>query len=333
MSKLSYSSINAKLKGMSSYKLDKEDLYELLRQNNLKSAIHVLQSEFYILDNIEDDAQLVDVEQELDILLIADIKKIDRLLSGNDKKMFETYILKYKLKCIKNVLKRLVIKSSMKNTMRNVSLWINEIFTDLNGIKDAKTIDEFMAKLEKNKYSKIIEEYIKTHEVININEIETKLDIIYYKDLFNIVKKDAKLEKMIGKQIDLYNILWIYRLNKYYKLSNEQKQNKIIPINYKIGKENINKLISANNYTDMKKILSNTIYESIFVEDETSIERNVYKYLYTLNKRIFNKNAYDISMVFSYVYLEQTYKDNVINILGGIVYNLEKTRIEEKIII
>ena len=83
----------------------------------------------------------------------------------------------------------------------------------------------------------------------------------------------------------------------------------------------------------MKKILSNTIYESIFVEDETSIERNVYKYLYTLNKRIFNKNAYDISMVFSYVYLEQTYKDNVINILGGIVYNLEKTRIEEKIII
>ena len=71
-------SVNSKLKAMYSKKLTKEDLEDLMKQQNLKEAIYLLKSKIDSLDNLRVDAKRLEIEAELDKMLISDILKITK---------------------------------------------------------------------------------------------------------------------------------------------------------------------------------------------------------------------------------------------------------------
>lgn len=331
-----YPSINAKIKGMYAQNLSSDDLNELIRQKDLKSAVYFLKNELEILKNIDDNSDRADVEKSLDLIFINDVRKIFRLLSNKGKEFFMQFILKYEIRCIKSVLKRIIINSSLDNNLTNVDLWCKNIFLNIKDITFVNTIEQFLEIISKRPYYKVIKNYLnEVDDIKNVSifELESRLDKFYFQTFYRYAKnQNTELASIVGTQIDLLNIIWIYRGKKYYNLSPEQLKMVMIDVSYKLSKKNIEKLLNSNTFIEFKEIILKTPYKGIVKNDESSIERNEKYFLYKMYKKIFRTSMFDSSVIFCYMYLQEIQDSNIINIIGGIKYNLDMNSIKNKVI-
>ena len=140
ISAIKYPSINAKLKGMYAKRLKDDDLQDLAKQNNLKSAVAILKNKSSSLNVLSEDADREQIEKVLNGEIIYDIEKIVKYLDKNDTQIFNLLISKYEIRCIKKAIKLLYSKNEYDE---NIKIWTNTIFTDLKGLESIKSIDEF----------------------------------------------------------------------------------------------------------------------------------------------------------------------------------------------
>ena len=330
---LRYASINAKLKGMYAKFLNKDELYQLSRQNDLKNAVYFIKNELEVLKNIDENVTRLTMEKELDKMIIEDIYKIEKILPEKEKEIFKTYISKYEIKCIIEIYKSVHNNIDINNSSELVNVWTKEIFKNIKQISFATNDEQFCEALKNSRYYKVIKEYIENKSE-SLADLEMALYKKYFKDLYSkLIKLNKKALNLIGQDIDLLNIQWIYRMKKYYRLSKEEVRKKILNINYYLTKQSIEDLLELKNYEDLKRIIDSTKYSKIVQNiEEKSLEYEINKYLYNKCKKEFMIGRYNINTVFCYMTLKEFQKQNIINILGGINYKIDKREIESKII-
>lgn len=330
---LRYASINAKLKGMHAKFLNKDELYQLSRQNDLKNAVYFIKNELEVLENLDENGSRLAIEKELDKMIIKDIYKIEKILPKKEKEIFEIYVSKYEIKCIIEIYKSVHNNIDINNSADLVRVWTNEIFKNIRQIDLATNDEQFLGILKKSRYYKIVKAFIE-NKAQSLADLEMALYKKYFKDLYSeLVKLNKKALNLIGQNIDLLNIQWIYRMKKYYKLSKEEIMGKILDINYNLTKQSIEDLLDLKDYEDLKRIIKSTKYARIVQDsEEKSLEYEINKYLYNKCKKEFVLGRYNINTVFSYMTLKEFQKQNIINILGGINYKIDKREIENKII-
>ena len=196
LEKVKYPSIKAKLKGMHAKTLSREDIEDLLKQNTIKDAIVILKERLKPLEELNVNASRIELESELDKLIISDINKIYRYLDKKTKKVFDSYILKYKIQILK------IIWKDFATTMQYEELYglgeWTSFFTDLQGIESEKTKEEFLEKLKDKKIKKIFE------ESESLFDLESMLTKYYYENLYLEAKESSdKLTKLISEHIDI----------------------------------------------------------------------------------------------------------------------------------
>lgn len=316
---IKYSNINAKLKGMYSRSLTKEDFEDLLKQNTIKDAIIILKSKIKALENLNIDAKRIEIEYNLDNIIINDIQKIYKYLEGATKEVFNAYILKYKIKLLKIIWKDIQIGNN-EEKIQEYNRWI-EFFADLKDITNAKTKKEFLENIKHQKIKSIFENSMDTFE------LESRLYKFYLENLYkNIKGKSKALETEISTEIDFINILSIYRCKKYYGFYNK---NYFIQYGKILKKEIIERLELVNSIKDIGELLKETKYSEIVKND---IERDFRTYMYRKYKKYFRENIFDISLIISYFYIQEIEQSNIIGIIEGIRYKLDKEEIRKKIV-
>ncbi len=328
-----YPALNSKMKCMYANNLSKYDLEELLRQNNLKEAINFLKVKFPSLENLNENMHRKELEQELNNLFIYEILKLSKYLNTDEKKFFMQFLSKYEINCVKNVFRNVTTNTDSTIYLKNIDNWTTKMFKNINGINQITEETEFLELIKNEDYYEIFEEYENIIENVPLQDIEVKLDIFYFQKMYNLSKKVNKtLNYLVGTEIDLLNIIWIYRAKKYFNYPIEEIKNIIIPIHYKINKKILEELLNCSDFNELKTVLDKTIYRKVFCE-ETKIEYEKDKYLYDINIKIFRTKMFDISTVFCNINLIDIEIKNIINIIEGIRYKLDKSEIQKKIII
>ncbi len=316
-------SINSKLKAMYSKKLTKEDLEDLMKQQNLKEAIYLLKSKVYNLENLPIDAKRLQIEKQLDTMIISDISKMSKYIHGKNKKIWDLYLKKYELKIIKIVWNNIIgIESNeLEQKEENILVWINEVFKNLKNIDKIKTKDEVISVIKEDDVKDIL------INNIDIFERENKLDKLYFEELLEVLKGNNKqLYNIIQEEIDLINIVWTYRMAQYKNLNYKT----FIINNYKyISDILLEKIQEVDSINELQEILKDTHYKNIIKDD---IEKDIKRYLYKKYIRIFNSNILDFSIVIAYFRLLEFKKENIITILEGIRYGLSTPEIEKRMI-
>ena len=99
-----YPNINAKLKAKYSKKINQEDLKDVIKQNNFKSAVLLLKSKNQKFKDIDENTDRLEIEQKLEEELIENIKEIYKLLDQNDQKEVSDILQIFEIKCIKSIL-------------------------------------------------------------------------------------------------------------------------------------------------------------------------------------------------------------------------------------
>lgn len=330
ISAIKYPSINAKLKGMYAKRLKNDDLQDLAKQNNLKSAVAILKNKSSSLNVLSEDADREQIEKVLNGEIIYDIEKIVKYLDKNDTQIFNLLISKYEIRCIKRAIKLLYSKNEYDE---NIKIWTNTIFTDLKGLESIKSIDEFLKIINKTKYKKILKKYFENKDTeYSIFEIENELDKMYLKSIYNSAGNNKNLKKMIGAKIDFTNILWIYRMKKYYNFSEDKIEKSIIDINYALKKNQILSLVKAKNIEELNEILKKTVYSNIATDDIYELECNMKKYLHGLYIKNFKSNLLSINCIYSYLNLVELENKDIISIIEAVRYGIDKEKLLKKLI-
>lgn len=317
---IKYPNLNAKLKGMYAKTINKEDLEDLLKQNAIKDAIIILKSKIKPLENLNIDARRIQLEARLDDIIISDINKIYKYLQGSAKEIFDAYILKYKIKVMKIIWKNIQI-GNREDKIQELENWL-QFFKDIKELQNIQNINEFLENIKDEKIKSIFE------NSKNAFDLESKLYKFYLENLYSKIKgKSEELETEISTEIDFINILSIYRCKKYYGFYNKEyfiEHGKILK------KDKIIDTESANSIEEISEILKNTKYPKIVKAD---IERDFRTYMYHKYKKYFRENIFDISLVISYFYIKEIEQTNIISIIEGIRYKLDKEEIRKKIIV
>ena len=330
ISAIKYPSINAKLKGMYSKRLKNDDLQDLAKQNNLKSAVAILKNKSSSLNVLSEDADREQIEKVLNGEIIYDIEKIVKYLDKNDTQIFNLLISKYEIRCIKKAIKLLYSKNEYDE---NIKIWTNTIFTDLKGLESIKSIDEFLKIINNTKYKKILKKYFENKNTeYSIFERENELDKMYLKSIYNSAGNNKNLKKMIGAKIDFTNILWIYRMKKYYNFSEDKIEKSIIDINYALKKNQILSLVKAKNIEELNEILKKTVYSNISTDDIYELECNMKKYLHGLYIKNFKSNLLSINCIYSYLNLVELENKDIISIIEAVRYGIDKEKLLKKLI-
>lgn len=259
-----YPSLNAKLKGMYSKKISKENLDDVIKQVSLKSTISFLKSKSELFKEVDENADRLEIEQMLEKNLIDDINKILKFMNKKDADDFNYFLLQF-----------------------------------FSGTKQIKTI----SNIDKN----------------------------FFEKLFDKVKHNKNLRKIIGSQIDLLNVMWIYRVNKYYSFEKDKISKIIINRYYKLDYKLIVDVMNANDFQQIKNIMSKTIYKDIF-DNELNFENNIDRYLYNINKKVFKQNILDVSYIYAYINLVNYENNDIVNIIEGIRYEVPKIDIQRRMV-
>ena len=331
-SKIKYPALNAKMKGMYTKELDKEELEELLRQATLKDAIYFLKSKFSSLENINENMNRREIEQELNNLFIEDILKISKYLNKKEKELFDTFLLKYEIDLVKKVFRNVETNRDSKKYLKNIDNWTSKLFTNINKINDITNADDFFNIIKNEDYYYIFDEYKEQKGSIPLEELEVKLDKYYFEKMYNISKSfNNEIENMIGTEIDFLNITTIYRANMFFSYKEEETKTFLIPIFYKLNKKEINELINCNSFDELLSVLDKTPYKKVF-KQENNIEHDKNQFLYNIYIKYFNNKLFNLCTVLCNINLIDIEIKNIINIIEGIRYNIDKSEIQKKIV-
>lgn len=329
---LKYPNLIAKLKGMNAKNLNNKDFEELLKQNNIVSINSILKAKSYHLKNLDDNSSREKIENELDNILIDDIEKIEKYLSNKDKEILFNCVVDYEIKVFMDILKKIKYGKIEQNKIDNINKWTSKIFNKLQGIARVNNINEIKIYSKKTAFENIINSFLDTNNIeeSNLFLLEMQLDKFYFENLFNNLNTESS-RKLIGTKIDLENIIWIYRMKKYYNMPEEEIKKYIIEVDYNL--KCLNELIAIDDYKQIIEFLKKTKYKEIFETENENLEILIRKYMYNQYKKTFRQAKYDISTIISYLGMDKNQIENIINIVGGVEYKIDKQKIQEKIII
>ena len=327
---IKYPAINAKMKGMYANNFGNEEIDELLSQSDLYGAISFLKSKFKSLENLKDDANRREIEKALNTEYINEILKVFRYLNKSDREYLTKLLLRQEILCLKNIFRNLVTNRDVKKNMGDVNYLTQNLFTNIDGINEVTSRQEFYEVIKNEDYAKIFKDYIEVDEVL-LDELEVRLDKYYYEKVFGLAKGNKILEKLIGEEIDLNNLSWIVRSKKFFGYTKEEIEILLVPIYYNLNKKKTDKLLLAETYDDLKQELSNTKYKNVLTE-EALFEHDIDSFMYREYKKIFTYKIFDISTVYVMINMMNIDFNNIINIIEGIRYSRDTKQIQKKLI-
>jgi len=130
--------------------------------------------------------------------------------------------------------------------------------------------NDFVRFLFKNSEKKFILTFV--------NGLESK-SLPYYLTLWRGIGTLDKInrqamQRIIGTEIDLQNILWVYRLKRFYSIFDDEIYGFLIPIRYRLSGEAFAKMVACKDIPSLQAEISATIYKNIF-EDFSKPEQRL----------------------------------------------------------
>ncbi|BCN33001.1 V0D/AC39 family V-type ATPase subunit [Anaeromicropila herbilytica] len=329
---IKYSAITTKVRAMQSHLLTSDDFKKLSNMETTTEFIAYLKkhpgyaSFFASFD--EQRLHRGEIERILSDTIFFDYAKIYRFASLEQRKILDIYLSYFEIKVLKECLQYIFHKERISEPPRFKPHISSHFNLNVEALTDSKTMDEFISNLRNTEYHSLFLK-LQNSSSKSLFDYQIQLDIYYFQKIWGIAKRKLRgtnsnvLSSLIGKEIDLLNILWVYRFKKYYKVNSTDINSCMIPIHYKLSKSDLTKLIETNSLDDFLKAFESTYYYKTNKLEEMSIEDLYYKILQKAYKTSKVKNPSSIAPIVYYLFLKSQQIDRLTTALECVRYNLE----------
>lgn len=150
---------------------------------------------------------------------------------------------------------------------------------------------------------------IQEHETALLFDYGMALDLYYFTQIWNIRKKLFKgkdLEEITctyGEKFDMLNLQFIQRSKRYYNMDPASIYALLIPVNYKLKKEEITALVEAPSYEEGRRIFQKTWYGNKYEQLTAANLEEFYNHIHrSILEKESHRNPYSVAVIYSYLY-------------------------------
>jgi len=341
-----YPAVNAKLKALSSKMLMENDFRNLVELDSVQEAFNYLYSNTYYQEYLEEFSgkeihrRQLELKLKKSIVLSEDFLK--KYLSSNLKDFIIHYFKKFEIEDLKIILRTILLENDEDYLSDNLTYIARNKDINFENLIQASSYNDLQTALKDVYYSEVLNEFADQYQKNkNLFPIEMTLDFYYFSELDKLSSKlsnnDQKyVKEVVGTQIDLLNIQWIYRIKKYYDLSSGEILQYIIPFYYKVKKFELKKMSQVENTEELIKYISYEPYKSLLekaAKDEHIVfERFFLNYIYKKLQANKRKSFFSISNILAYLYIREYELRDIITVIEGIRYSLPQSQIKNFLI-
>lgn len=337
---MTYSAIAAKISAMRGRLLTQEDFSRLAFLDSVPAAVETLKNHPSYGQVFQDadaaDLHRAKIEQLLWLSLYRDYSSLYRFASVKQREFLDLYFMHFEIDILKKCL-----RDAASSRKSELDLSIFEDFfrrhskLDLMGLAECVSIKEFVDKLCGSYYYEPLKD-LYDQGVSALFDYESALDTLYFIRLWKSLKKSLSskelnaVEECIGEKIDLLNLEWLSRAKRHYHLSENAIVDFLIPVYYRLRKNQIQEMAAASSLDGFLRILKTTRYGNRILEEQSSLPNRENLKLKLLFRSLLDavyqssgrKNPYSAAIINSYFYFKEEEIRKLITAIEGIRYKL-----------
>ncbi len=227
-----YSASNARVRGLHARLLDDATWREVVRSDDLSSALYVLRGTAYgpTLQGLEQGGALrMDrLEGLLSAYAAENDRRTMRLTRGAARQLIFVWWRQYELENLKTVF-RGVDQGLSPQQIERLLVALGEPHTlPWDSLSQETSVTGLVERLRDTHYINPLRNAFPAYERLHsLFPLEVALDVRYYRDLAAAIHDlsgddEADARRVLGTWLDILNILWAYRHREYYHLSAEE---------------------------------------------------------------------------------------------------------------
>lgn len=336
-----YSGMTTKIRAMKKKLLSPEQYEEITHFSTVAELISFLQtipSYSGVLASMDPAlAHRGEVESRMTFSTYSDFSKIFHFAGNSQKHYLQYYFMQYEVAILKACMRNIMDSRTEVDPVLTDKHFKRNTKIDVDKLTSSVTIEEFVENLAGTIYEKPMKA-VQQLENATLFDYEMSLDLFFFgyiwehKDSF-VPKGEKKYFKhLFGSQIDLLNILWIYRCKNYYILSDSQIYSFLIPIYHHLDKSDIKRFVEADNNAELFELISNCYYGKTYGFDGSkSMESQFGEIINTINMKEFKDAPYSIASISAYFNLKNLEVAKVVTALECIRYGYKPEVISQYI--
>lgn len=339
-----FAAVNTKIKALKGRMLRNQDYIELLSKKSVEEVANYLKSSTSyrrILDSKNvDDIHRSELELILKKNIVLQYEKLLHYFTDEYRKLFRILFMRYEIEDLKLYIRALARGEDPK-ALDDLILYSGVYSTvDYKLLGDTKDIETFIRNLKGTIYYNILGPYEKEDSGKLTFYMEMVLDRNYFKALYEQILKLKKhdqiiLKELLGKNIDLLNLEWIYRGLKFYKLSPEELINYTLIGGYNLRYDEVKSLCYTKDETELIVKMVDSKYGFLFDDKDTLdlfMERRIERFLFFQFLNYYKKGQMDITQSIAYMHLLEYEMRDIISITEAIRYDLKKEEAKKYLI-
>jgi len=327
-----YAAVATKIRGMRSHLLKNEDYYQLASKSSIRDVVVWLKSHpSYtgpLKDIDPDNMRRETFERVLLHSVFLDFGKIANFLDREQKRFLDVYATHYDLRLINNIIREIFNKHVVP-----VDLGIyREIYArsrnfSFDRIIGAGSIEALIEGLQGTIYCEPVRKIHDSMDEPELFDYETALNRFYFTYFWDELNRyhsafdRETLLEVHGFEIDMLNMIWIYRAKAYYDLSAAEISSFLIPAYPKLRPGQIAEMISAGSINELINCMSRTYYRKyIDPGDPDSIGRAYESGMTKINDQNRKKYPYSFAVIEAYLFDKRTEVENLIKLAESVRY-------------
>lgn len=339
-----YGALMAKVKVMRRDLLTAQDYGELIHKKSVAEAASFLKNQTaygqYLKSVNENTVHRNELERLMFRAYVSDMVKLYKFDNSDNKRFYTHVYAKSEIELIKIILRRLVNGDPSPEFADDIPEFFKKRYTiNIDKLAASQTVKEFLENLAGSRYEQVISPLLKLKEHQNLLSVEMTLELYYYK-LLNKLREGLKdkedryvTDTTVGHEIDMINILWIYRCKKYYDMPEELIYSFIIPNRYKLRHGDIVALVRAPSAEALVKQVNDTPYKGAFTGGRGAFYEHSYnEYVYRMHRKFCKAYPYSIESVVAHLHFKEIEIRNITSAIEGIRYGLSPEGIKQYIV-
>lgn len=310
---LSYSGLSTKIRAMQRKLTTTRQFEEIAQLESVTQIVSYLKKspEYQNLWSNLDERNLHrgQVEKLLQKSIFQDFTKIYHFANMEQRRFLDLYSTRYEIRALKECLRTVFDRRDVELDLSQYrDFFRRHSKLDVDKLQESATLDELIQSLQGSEFYSILSQ---VHNSVHstLFDYGMALDLYYFSHIWKVKDKLfkgtdlAEITKAYGGKFDLLNLQWIYRSKKYYHMNSADIYALLIPVEYKLKKEEINAMVETSSIEEFQQILGRTYYGSRYKELSLPTLEEFYTYLLrTVLEKEAAHNPYSVAMIYSFLY-------------------------------
>lgn len=266
---LSYSGINTKVKAMGAKLISKSDFDKISNIDTVSDFIAFLKKHPGYRDLFQkyDERQIHRGEAERVFIngLYLDYTKIYRFANDMQRGDLELVFFRYEINVLKTCIRLIHNHENAYDLSGFHPFFTKHSQIDVSRLSSSRTMEEYVQNLRGTEYYNMLSK-LNSKSGLTTFDYEMALDVYYFTKSWKLKNtlltgnnRKAFTQRM-GTEIDLLNIMWIYRSKKMYDMGAAEILTYLIPVNHKLSVPELSRLVAATTLDEFFNLLTNTCY-------------------------------------------------------------------------